>query len=46
MRLISIDPPILEITYDELMLMTDPHAEMEAFLDDAVQGYLSWLEEG
>lgn len=45
MRLISLDPPVLELTYDELMSLDDPDAEMAAFLDDAVSGYLSWLSE-
>lgn len=45
MRLISIDPPVLEIDYEELEAMTDPDAEMAAFLDDAVGAYLSWLEQ-
>ncbi len=45
MRLISLSPPILEMTYDELILMEDPDAEMAAFMDDAVLSYVSWLSE-
>lgn len=45
MRLITLSPPVLEITYDELMDMTDPDEEMKAFMDDAVGAYVSWLSE-
>lgn len=45
MRLISLCPPVLELTYDELMLMDDPDASMAEFMADAVGAYLSWLDQ-
>ncbi len=39
MLMYSLDPPIVEIDYEELMALEDPDTEMQTFIDNSI-----WVE--